>query len=102
MPMSACSHGGAHSTAVDEAWKRHSPWIPPQEQPQARATALREEPVVGQEGWGAVTHRAVQEQCLKGGPVGWSHVGSVLDGAVSKREVCLEGGVPSCSRGVRT
>ena len=29
--ISTCSCGGAHSAAVDEAWRRHSLWTPPQE-----------------------------------------------------------------------
>jgi len=31
---SPCAVGGAHG-AVDVAWRRYSPWIPLQEQPQA-------------------------------------------------------------------
>ena len=31
--ISLCCHGGAHRAAVDEAWRRHSPWVHLQEQP---------------------------------------------------------------------
>lgn len=51
--ISPCSHGEAHSAAEDEAWRRHSPWIPLQEHPWARAAAHVERPMVGQEGWGS-------------------------------------------------
>lgn len=78
--ISTCSHGGAYRAAEDVAWKRHSPCIPLQEQPQARAAARGEQPAVGQEGWGscacgdlcgavpegwALRYRAVLERCLE-------------------------------------
>jgi len=66
--ISTCSHEGAHRAAVDEAWRRHSPWIPLQEQPQARAAACEEEPMVGQEGWGSCCLRSCAGAVLEGGP----------------------------------
>jgi len=38
---------------MDEAWRRHSTWIPLQEQPRVRDAAHGEESTVGQEGWGS-------------------------------------------------
>ena len=38
--ISTCSHEGAHRAAVDEAWRRHSLWIPLQEQPRPELQSM--------------------------------------------------------------
>lgn len=49
--ISKHSHGGADGAEVDEAWRRHSPLIPLQEQPQDRVAAHGEKRTCGEKGW---------------------------------------------------
>lgn len=49
--ISSCSHGGAHSAAVDEAQRRHIPWILLKEQPQARVATCGDLCGVAPNGW---------------------------------------------------
>ena len=82
--ISMHSHGGAHCAAVDEAWRRHSPRIPLQEQPCARAAAPGEKSAVGQEGW----RSCHLWDCAGAVPEGWAP----WDGAVLKQcwESCTQ------------
>ena len=74
--ISMCSHGGAHG-AVDVAWRRYSPWIPLQEQPQAGTAGHWKE-----RRWvtGAGGAAACADLCWSGTwRVVWSCVGALLE-----------------------
>ena len=90
LSLSAVSNPNAnpnHSAAEAEARRRHSPWIPLQEQRQDGAAAHGGIPQWGRRAGAAATCGTVLEQLLKVGPMGQSHV-----------EQCLE----SCGRGEPT
>lgn len=65
---------------MNETWRRHSPRRALTGADKAGAAAHEEDPLVGQEGWGAATHG---EQCWSSawriGLVLWSHAGALLE-----------------------
>ena len=60
----------AHDAAVDEAWRRHSPWIPPQEQPRPELQSMERSLWWSRRAGGTAVCGAVLEQRLKGGSHG--------------------------------
>jgi len=92
--ISTCSHGGVCGIAVDEAWRRHSPWSTLSWCCSLQGEACGEAGRLGE----LLTVGTCVEQCPKGGPCGtqlyWSYARRAAAWGKPTQEQCRKDSIP--------